>query len=76
MKRKPDLFWILVFVFGLGVVTTPKPNKITKTQSKSGLRFIDCPPQGRSHTMTASVSVYRPCSSVKLKSPAFCDNVN
>ncbi len=22
MNRKPDLLWILVFVFGLGVVTT------------------------------------------------------
>lgn len=22
MKRKPDLLWILVFTFGLGVVTT------------------------------------------------------
>ncbi len=22
MNRKPDLFWVLVFVFGLGVVTT------------------------------------------------------
>ena len=22
MKRKPDILWILVFIFGLGVVTT------------------------------------------------------
>ncbi|WP_165840769.1 hypothetical protein [Pseudomonas sp. SDI] len=22
MKRKPDLLWVLVFLFGLGVVTT------------------------------------------------------
>jgi len=22
MKRKPDILWVLVFIFGLGVVTT------------------------------------------------------
>jgi hypothetical protein len=49
MKRKPDLLWILVILFGLGIVTTgyaqslwsskpDAPVEITQQQPKQGHR--------------------------------------
>lgn len=53
MKRKPDLLWILVILFGLGVVTTgyaqslwstkdDAPVEITQQQQKSPAGIEPC----------------------------------
>ncbi len=33
MKRKPDLLWVLVILFGLGVVTTGYTQSLLERQS-------------------------------------------
>lgn len=37
MKRKPDLLWILVIVFGLGVVTTGYAQSLWANKSNAPL---------------------------------------
>lgn len=35
MKRKPDLLWVLVILFGLGVVTTGYTQSLWENQSSA-----------------------------------------
>ncbi|WP_280326349.1 hypothetical protein [Pseudomonas sp. BN102] len=35
MKRKPDILWVLVIIFGLGVVTTGYTQSLWERQSSA-----------------------------------------
>jgi len=36
MKRKPDILWVLVLIFGLGVVTTGYTQSLWERQAEPG----------------------------------------
>lgn len=38
MKRKPDVLWVLVILFGLGVVTTGYTQSLWDTQPEAPVR--------------------------------------
>ncbi|EIK54632.1 hypothetical protein YO5_17740 [Stutzerimonas stutzeri TS44] len=37
MKRKPDILWVLVLIFGLGVVTTGYTQSLWERQSDASV---------------------------------------
>ncbi|MDU1661631.1 hypothetical protein HBO12_10645 [Pseudomonas sp. WS 5059] len=39
MKRKPDLLWILVILFGLGVVTTGYAQSLWSNKTQAPVEF-------------------------------------
>ena len=39
MKRKPDLLWILVILFGLGVVTTGYAQSLWSNKTEAPVEF-------------------------------------
>ena len=43
MKRKPDLLWVLVIIFGLGVVTTGYTQSLRKRQSSTPAQVTQQP---------------------------------
>ena len=40
MKRKPDLLWTLVILFGLGVVTTGYAQSLWSTQADAPVELV------------------------------------
>jgi len=44
MKRKPDLLWILVILFGLGVVTTGYAQSLWASRSDAPLEITQPAP--------------------------------
>ncbi|MBJ2238815.1 hypothetical protein JFT60_06610 [Pseudomonas sp. MF6772] len=45
MKRKPDLLWILVILFGLGVVTTGYAQSLWSNKTEAPVEFAQQQPQ-------------------------------
>ena len=45
MKRKPDLLWILVILFGLGVVPTGYPQSLWSNKTEAPVEFAQQQPQ-------------------------------
>ncbi len=45
MKRKPDLLWILVIIFGLGVVTTGYTQSFWERQADAPVTVLEAQPQ-------------------------------
>ncbi|WP_167368540.1 hypothetical protein [Pseudomonas frederiksbergensis] len=45
MKRKPDLLWILVIVFGLGVVTTGYAQSLWANKTEASIVVAQQQPQ-------------------------------
>ena len=43
MKRKPDLLWVLVIVFGLGVVTTGYTQSLWERQDAAPVGQVQQP---------------------------------
>lgn len=47
MKRKPDILWVLVFIFGLGVVTTGYTQGLWEQSEISSVPISHSPQPGR-----------------------------
>lgn len=43
MKRKPDLLWVLVIIFGLGVVTTVYTQSLWERQASTPAQVTQQP---------------------------------